>query len=151
MADVAAVYTLTTPGGTITLNSGGADQYFTSEVGGLDGAPIRAPIDPVPFGQGGIIHDFWRGPRHPTFEGVLLITSTRVMNSILAIRNDMEENLRVALESIQQANGTLAWTPLGEAARSLTVRNDIALDMRHVENYLLRSFAFGLVAGDPDW
>lgn len=151
MADIAATYTLTTPGGTIVFNNGALDQYYFTEIDGLDGVTLRTPIDPVPFGDGGIVHDFWEGPRHMTFEGVLLIQSVRIQNSILTIRNSMEEDLRVALASIKRADGTIAWTPLGEGARSLTVRNEIPLATRHIENYLLRSFTFGLVSADPDW
>jgi hypothetical protein len=151
VADVAVPFVLTTPGGTITFNDDSADQHYITEIGGLGSAPVRAPIDNVPFGDGGIVHNFWKGPRHITIEGVWLITSTRIMNSIVVIRNDMEEDLRAALESTLQANGTLAWTPQGQAARSLTVRQEIAMDTRHIENYNLRSFTFGLVAGDPDW
>jgi hypothetical protein len=142
---------LTTPGGTITFNSDASDQFYLTEVSGLDGVPLRTPVDPVPFGDGGIVHDFWEGPRHVLMEGVLLIESTRIQNSILTIRNDMEEDLRVALASIKRDDGTLAWTPLGQSSRTLTVRNEVQLEMRHIENYLLRSFTFGLIAAEPDW
>lgn len=151
MADVACVYTLTTPAGVITFNSGAADQFYTTEVGGLEDPPIRAPVDPLPFGDGGLVHDFWEGPRPITFEGVFLIQSTRIMNGILTLRNSMEESLRAAVASTLRADGTLAWTPLGQGARSLTVRRDVPLECRHVENYLLRSFTFGLIAASPNW
>lgn len=151
MSDVSVPYVLTTPGPDITFNDDSADQFYITEITGLGGVDLRTPIDPVPFGDGGIVHDFWEGPRHVVVEGVFLITSTITQSDILVIRNTMEENLRSALSEIKRADGTLAWTPAGQGARSLTVRNDIRLDCRHVENYLLRAFTFGLVAGDPDW
>lgn len=151
MSDVSVPYTLTTPGGTIVFNDDSADQFYLTETPGLGTPPIRAPIDPVPFGDGGILHTFWKGPRHVTLEGVFLITSSRVQNTILTIRNQMEESLITALESIIAANGTLAWTPLGLSGRSLTVRHDIPFEASHIEGYKLRAFTFGLVAADPDW
>ena len=151
MADVGVQYVLTTGGGTVYFNDDSADQIYITEVDGLGGAPIRAPIDEVPFGDGGIVHDFWKGPRHIIVDGVFLITSTRKQDSIVAIRNTFEEDLRAALESILQADGTFAWSPQGQGARSLTVRHDVQLDFGHDQNYQLETFHFGLVAGNPDW
>jgi hypothetical protein len=149
--DIGVQYTLTTPGGTINFNDGSANQYYLSTVGGLDGPTIRAPIDDRPQTDGGIVHDFFAGPRHITFEGVLLIQSTHIMNSVVQIRNTMEDNLRTAVVSLLRADGTLAWTPQGKSARSLTVRHDVPLDFTNIENYLLLQFHFGLVAANPYW
>lgn len=151
MADIGVAFTLTADGGTVVFNDGSADQLYLNEIGGLGGAPIRAPIDDVPFGDGGIVHDFWKGPRHIVADGVFLVTSTRNQDAIVAIRNGFEEDLRVALESCMAADATFAWTPQGEAARTLTVRHDVQLDFGHEQNYLLSTFHFGLVAADPDW
>ena len=151
MADVAVPYTLTTNGGNIDFNDGGADQFYITEIQGLGSAPVRAPIDNAPQAHGGLVHDFWKGPRHIIVEGIFLITSVPQGTLCQAIRNDMEEDLRTALESCLQADGTFAWTPLGQAARSLTVRHDVPLECPHQDNYLLRAFNFGLVAADPDW
>jgi hypothetical protein len=151
MADIAVVYTLTTPGGTITFNDGGADQFYITEIQGLGSAPIRTPIDNAPQAHGGLVHDFWKAARNIVVEGVFLITSVPQGTQCQALRNDMEEDLRAALESILQADGTLAWTPTGLTARSLTVRHSVPLECPHQDNYLLRAFNFGLVAADPDW
>lgn len=151
MADVGVTYTLTTGGGTVVFNDGSADQIYITEIQGLGGAPIRAPIDPVPYGDGGIVHSFWKGPRHVIVDGIFLITSTRVQDSVVQIRNDFEEDLRIALESCLSADATFTWTPQGQPERTLTVRNDVPVDFAHGENYLLVTFSFGLVAADPDW
>ncbi len=151
MADVGVAYVLTTPDGTVTFNDGTQDQFYISEIAGLGGTPVRAPVDPVPFGHGGIVHDFWEGPRYIVIDGAMLILSTRVGDEIVVIRNQMEETLRVALRSILGDDGTLEWTPQGQAARLLTVRHDSQLEFSHDQNYLLETFHFGLVAGDPDW
>lgn len=155
MPDVSCQYALVTPAGTLTFNDGSDDQFYIGEIPtGLAGAPIRAPQDPVAYGDGGRSYNFWKGARHILIEGVFLILSTRNMNGILRIRNDMEETLRVALDSISQTDadtGTLTWQPLGQSQRTLIVRNDIPLECVHDQNYLLRNFSFALVADDPAW
>lgn len=147
MPDVSCVYTLSgTPA--ITFNSGSADQYYIGEIPtGLAGAPITLPVDPVPFSDDSVSYQTWRRGRHITVEGIFLITSTRVMNNILAIRNDMEDDLRTCLESITgTGTATFAFTPLGQSASSLTVKNDVPLECLHDQGYLVRTFSFGLFA-----
>ena len=152
MADVGVQYMLTTSGGTVNFNDGSADQLYITKPFGLDGSPIRAPIDDVPFGHGGIVHPAWKGPRFIVIDGVMLITSTRQGNAIVEIRNDFEEVLRLALESIlAPVEGTLAWTPQGQSARSLDVNYNVQIDFDHEQNYQLETFHFGLVAANPDW
>ena len=155
MADLSAVYTLTTPGGTIIFNNGDLhtldDLYWITEIQGLDGVIIRAPVDNAPQSHGGIVHDFWKGPRHFTMEGVILVQSVPCSADHMEERNLMEEALRVALESTLQADATLQWTPAGQASRTLTVRNEIALEYTPQENYAVMGFTFGLIAEDPDW
>ena len=160
MPDLASPYTLTTPGGTILFNNegidlfnmvGGPDEYYISDIQGLDGAPIRAPVDNRPQTHGGLVHPFFMGPRRVTIEGSLMIRSTRVQNTMRLIRNDMERNLRIALQSILQADGTLSWTVPRQAATdsfSLLVRNEIMVEFRGIE---LKTFVFGLIAADPDY
>lgn len=158
MADVAVPFTLTTPGGTVLFNNTGTDdfnvpgpnEFYITEIDGLDGPAIRAPIDARPQADGAILHNFWKGGRNITITGALIIRSTRVMNSVVIARNTMEASLLAALESILQADGTLAWTPQGQGARSLTVRHHGAppLEFSGIE---VKTFIFGLVAANPDW
>lgn len=159
MPDVACPYTLVTPAGTITFNEGPLetypDQYWIQEIQGLSGAPVRAPIDDMPYGHGALGYNFWEGGRHIVIDGVFLITSERWGDAQIAIRNSMEEDLRVALRSIAALatdTGTLTWTPTGALApKVLTVRHDVQLECPHDQNYLVRNFHFGLFAADPDW
>jgi hypothetical protein len=155
VADLAAVYTLTTPGGTITFNNGDLhtldDLYWITQIQGLDGAPIRATIDDAPQAHGGLVHNFWKGARHVTMEGVILIQSVPLGAPCLEERNELEDDLRVALESLLQADGTLTWTPDGGSARSLTVRHDVPLEYTPQENYAVMGFTFGLVSANPDF
>lgn len=155
MADIIVPYTLTTPGPDITFNNGtlddGVDKYWLTSIQGLDGPAIRAPVDPVPFGDGGIVHTFWKGPRRVTFDGMLLLDPFTLVDC-QERRNDLAFNLQDALASIIAASGTLAWNPTGSVgAKSLTVYNEIPLDIRYSDNYLVSTFSFGLIseAADP--
>lgn len=156
MADVACPYTLATlSGGTIFFNDGSADQFYIQGITGLGTAPVRAPIDDVPYGDGSIGHNFWKGGRHITFEGVFLVTSVDCGAVQVGIWNDMEEALRVALESIAALTtdiGSLVWTPTGAlATNTLVVRHDVPLECPPDQNFTVRNFTFGLFAADPDW
>lgn len=151
MADVGVPYTLTTPGGMVIFNDDSLDQFYITEITGLGIPSLRTPIDNVPLGDGGLIHDFWKGPRHIGIEGILLIESTTIGDEIVDIRNEMELELTDALESILRNDGSFSFTPIGQGTRTFTVRHDIPLEFRHIENYLTEQFTFGLVAAEPDW
>src|SRR5574337_1424944 len=152
MADYVAVYTL----GSISFNNGTlfegstTDLYWIANITGLDGPTIRAPIDDVPFGDGGLIHTFWKGPRHVVIEGSLIVQSTD-QNGCQAVFNDMEDALKSELDSILDSAGTLSWTPAGGSAQSLSVYYEVPAVFAPTDNYRLRSFTFGLVspAADP--
>lgn len=154
MADVSTQYSLATGGGTITFNAGslgdGTDKYWLTSVTGLDGPAIRAPIDLVPFGDGGIIHTFWKGPRHPVFDGMLLIESSRSQTDCMMLRNDLVAALETALDSIITAAGTLTWTPAGQSALSLPVFNEVGFSVNYSDNYAVANFTFGLVSADAE-
>jgi len=155
LADLTVHYHLVTGAGTIVFNNGAlkslTDLYWIQSIQGLDGAPIRAPVDNVGFGDGGLVHTFWKGARRITFDGMIFIQSVGIGGDCRAPLNAMEEALRAATESILAVDGTLTWTPVGQSARSLTVRTEVPLDCQPQENYALRSFSFGLVAANPDW
>lgn len=155
MADVVAAYTLATPGGTIIFNNGtlgdATNKYWLTTVQGLDGPAIRAPVDLVPFGDGAILHTFRKGGRRPLFDGTLLIESNMSQSVCQLIRNQLAEALRLALNSIIAANGTLTWTPAGFALRTLTVRNEIPLDIRYEDDYRKATFSFGLISAAAEW
>jgi hypothetical protein len=151
VADVGVPYQLSTPASTVNFNDGGLDQFYITEVRGLGAPALRTPFDNVPLGDGGLIHDFWKGPRHIGVEGILLIQSTRLQDDVVVIRNDMEEELTDALESILRLDGSFSFTPQGLANRTFTVRYEVGLEFVHTDNYLTDAFTFGLIAGEPDW
>lgn len=146
MADVASTYTLVTPAGTVYFNDGATDEFFLTDTPGLDQAVVRNPTDLAPQTSGFIVHDRFEEGMRFQMVGILFIRSTRVQTTIRTIRNDMEAELKAALRSILSADGTLSWTPLGEAAVSLTVRQDIKVEFAYIDNYLNKSFTFGLVS-----
>lgn len=160
MADISVPYDLVTPVGTINFNDsgidqfnlvGGPDEYYITESTGLDGAPLRTPVDNRPQTHGGLVHPFFKGPRVITIEGAMFIRSTRIQNSVRIIRNDMEKALKDAVDSIIDADGTLSWTPeltSGPDPRTLTVRCNVPVEFRGIE---LKTFVFGLIAAEPEW
>src|SRR5262245_3181081 len=118
MADLSCVYELSTPSGSILFNDGDLrtedDLYWISEIEGLDGPSIRASVDNAPQTDGGLVHTFFKGPRQVTMQGAIVIQSVPFGAACLPVRNQMEADLRVALESILQADGLLVWTPEGQ-------------------------------------
>lgn len=159
MPDLVCSYAITTPLGSVVLNNGslgdGTDKYWISDIPeGLGTAPIRAPIDKIAFGDGARFHTFWKDGRSITFEGTFVVeTVPLASDGCQTVFNVMEESLRSALESIKDTDGTLTWTPSGLGARSLTVRfhGQPGLAVRPAENYLIRTFEFGVFAANPDW
>lgn len=154
MADLACEYLLATGGGNVTFNDGtlgdGTDKFWLTSIQGLDGPVIRAPVDVVPFGDGGIIHTFWKGPRRVVFDGMLLIESSRSQADCMEIRNDLAADLSAALDSIIQTAGTLSWTPAGQSGQSLSVFNEIGYSITYSDNYAVANFSFGLISAAAD-
>lgn len=155
MSDIAVVYTLTGPGGTIIFNNGAlktlTDLYYITNITGLDGPPLRTPISNRPVTDGGIVHTFYKGPRHIVIEGIILVQSVLTGNAIQAQRNIMEEDLMDCLDGIYQADGTLSWTPSGLSAKSLTVRQEVPVAYTYDNDFFVKTFSFGLVSEEPDF
>ena len=154
MPDIAVHTRWLAPTERSTFNDGGADQFYIQEIQGLVGVPVRTPIDEVPFGHGGISHNFWETGRPMIFDGLFLITSERSCDAEMAIRNQMEDDLRVALRSISSLvtdTGTLTWTPRGQGTNTLTVRCNVPPECIEDQGFLVRNFHFGLWADVPDW
>ncbi len=154
MADISTEYLLATSGGNITFNDGalgdGQDKYWLNSINGLDGPAIRAPVDLVPFGDGGIIHTFRKGPRRVVFDGMLLIESSNSQAECMALRNDLVADLEDALDAILTAAGTLSWTPAGQSGQSLAVFNEVGLDINYSDNFAVANFSFGLISAAAD-
>jgi hypothetical protein len=152
VADYSCLYVLTTPGPDITFNNGtfghGSldDLYWIDTIRGLDGPPLRVNLQDKPFGDGGIAQKSWKGPRHPVFEGRMIVQSVGLAGC-QAVFNTMEKNLREALEGIVPlTSGTLAWTPSGDSPHSLTVYYEQTLDVQPGDSYRTRIYSFGLLS-----
>jgi hypothetical protein len=140
--EVSALATLTTPAGTINFNAAG-DRFVFTKLDGLDGPELRVAIDNKSRQDGAVVHAIYAAAIHATCEGWVIVTNP-------ADRNDAELDLRNALQSIWQADGTFAVTQTGQGAKTLTVRNDAPLQTAIVSG-TLHSFTFGLVAANPVW
>jgi len=140
--EVSALATLATPGGTVNFNADG-DLYVFTRLDGFDSPELRVPIDNLSRQDGAVVHTIFAGAIHGTCEGWIIATDP-------STRNSAEASLRAALASIWAADGTFTVTETGQAAKSLTVRNDGPLQTAIVQG-TLHSFQFGLVAGNPVW
>jgi hypothetical protein len=75
---VTAFATLDYGPGTVDFHgsgSGVASGLVLTALDGIGQAPIRAPIDDAPQADGGLVHQFFYGPRHLTVEGFVLPVS----------------------------------------------------------------------------
>jgi hypothetical protein len=126
--------------------SGGgvASGLILTALDGIGQAPIRAPIDDAPQADGGLVHQFFYGPRHLTVEGFVLPVSYDTSHAA-TIWSTMD-TLQAALGAILRADGEFSWTPPGQTAHSLTVRCDVPVSF---SGSFQKTFIFGLVAADP--
>lgn len=150
MAEIGAPYTLVTDGGSVDFNTryswldgdGKVIEYFMTDVAGLDGNPsTRTPIEDYPITDGGLVFDFYEGPRHMTFTGYVLAPD-------VAGRNTLEDTLTTVCKAAQRSDGTLTYSPTGGSPKTWTVRCDV--QPSYPGQGVLKEFIFGLVAAVPD-
>ncbi len=136
---------LETPGGTIDFNDSSGDAYENdpTQCAGLGQAPLRVTIDDAPQTDGGIGHPVFRATRRITIGGTMIIRSSGTDSGIVSARTTMIDNLVAALESIENADGTLSWDSGG---KSLTVRCEIPFDPTGA---MEKAYLFGLYALNP--
>lgn len=135
---------LVTPWGTVNFNDTSAPTLLhdANQCSGLDMVPLRVQIDDKPVTDGGIVHAGYLSGRHIVLGGALWART-------IAERQDLEDNLAAALESIMDADGTYQWNIVTETTlymRSVTVRCEIGLG---VSGGYQKNYTFGLVAADP--
>ncbi len=149
MAEYSAPATLVTPGPTITFNAAsGNTLYLDPEMcSGLDGGPIRRTIEDAPMTDGALVFPSRKGGRHIVIGGWVHVTTGATESDYRTNREALVDNLRLALESIENADGTYTWTPIG-GARALTVQADIPVT---TNGAFQKKFVFGLIAADPTW
>lgn len=160
MADLCCTYTF----GSLTLNPAqvgeepAAGLYLDEEDGitGLDGAPIRAQIDPKGQADGGIVHTKRQGARIITFKGFVLTSEdTRDHRDTEEYREELmniQDTAIAALVAQLNTETNLAWTPAndpGGRTLSCTYGNEGG----HIQfggSMRDPTFTFVLVADDPN-
>ncbi len=151
MADTCCAYTVAG----LTINASSGDCLLTDfdegQILGLDGAPVRKQIDPQGQSDGGIVHPAFYGPRIIQFQGKVLIRSvTADAATYAAAVNTVESATVSALQGILNGGGTLAWTPNGGSAHSITVSYGTpGGEIQFTGNMIDRRFSFTLVAANP--
>lgn len=135
--------------GSLDFNTREPDEYFIKSIDGEDGIPVRAPIDMVPHGDGGIIHDFWDEPRHITVKGVITLDPALSGFDQIVQRNTMEDALIAACYAIRRSSTTWSRSRSGMGDQSLSVYCDMQPVFSDEGDG--RNFTFGLVAANPVW
>lgn len=125
-------------GASLKLNQGGVSgtttTIRTTAIRGLDGRPIRRTIWPQGASDGGILGTGRFGPRLIQVEGEVWVyqanelltpadaAKNAAMTFWLTQVNTLVDTWVAGLEAAINSNLTLAWTPTGLGADSLTVR-----------------------------
>lgn len=152
MADLCCVYSFA--GISINSTTPGADRLVLAEDGvtGLDGAPIRAELDDEGQSDGGIYFPRFLGPRIIAFKGFCHIQSVPVeMNTAYyTALNALEAGVTSALASKLNTPDTLAWTPTGGSAKSISCYyGSTGGELQFGGSMLEKTFEFTLVAYNP--
>ena len=153
MADTCCPYTIAG----LTINASSGDCLLTDfedgQILGLDGAPVRKQIDPEGQSSGGIVHPAFYGARIIQFQGKVLIRSVvagAASTAYAAAVNVVEAATVSALQGILNGGGTLAWTPTGGSAHSISVSYGVpGGEIQFTGNRVDRRFSFSLVAANP--
>ncbi len=142
--------------GSLTVNHASADCLHTDfeegQILGLDGAPVRRQIDPVGQASGGLYFPALYAHRIITFQGKVLIQSaaSEDRQAYVAAVNVVEAAARAALEAQLNSAGTLAWTPTGGSAHSISCYYGVpGGEFQTTGNMIDRSFTFQLFAPNP--
>lgn len=129
---------LVTPAGTLTFNDFASAYHYRLSEFAL-GKPMRKPVDPRPQASGALVFPGRRGGAYPVLEGLL-------RHDTLARRATMIDDVKALPAALEDADGTLRWTPTGKAQRQMTVQ---LLEDVIVRGGLFKEFHLALVASDP--
>jgi hypothetical protein len=137
--------TIETPAGNLVFNVYDAGGYFRlSDRSGGDAAALRNVIDNNPQRDGAAISDSFEGAVTEVFEGHIVFPDGN-----LTRRQEMEDELKTKLRSLTRDDGTVKWTPSGQAGRQRVGRRfDGPLIPK--EAGILPRFHFSMVYGDPN-
>lgn len=90
----------------------------------IEDPAIRTAIDNKAHKSGGIMHDFYRGPRYITLEALML-------GDTPSARETVSEYMRGAMNAIMQRDGLYLYKPSNAPTRFLTVRHYEAVKIAH--------------------
>lgn len=119
---------------------------------GLDGAPIRSQVDPRGQTHGGIVHPKLFAARIVTFTGWVDIRTVvdRQTAEYREALMTLQAAVIAALEAQLNTPATLAWTPEGQGAKSLSASYGTPGGEIKFEGPMIDcSFSFSLIAADP--
>ena len=115
-------------GASLKMNQSGVTTIVPTEITGLDGRPIRATILPNGAADGGDKLTAKFGPRLISVTGYILarsggdvITPVQNFTTYMTEVNTLIAAWISGLEAALNSTFTLAWTPTGGSAQSLTV------------------------------
>lgn len=131
---------LVTPARTLTFNSFTGD-YLRLRDFHL-GRPVRLSVENAPQTDGAILGTSRRGGLYPILRGQIVAATP-------AGRRVLEDDIEEALESIRDADGTLKFTPYGQAERQATVRLFEDAPIASSQGVRGREFQIMLVSSDP--
>jgi hypothetical protein len=145
VAEIGAPYTLSLGGTAIAFNTHFQFdyEYIMQDVAGLDGAPVRTPVEDKPVTDGGLVFDFYDAARHMTFTGLIDPGKAGVTQ-----RNTMEANLKTLCKAMKRQDGQLTYSPTGQTVQHFDVRCDV--QPTFPGQGVVKEFIFGLVAANPD-
>lgn len=156
MAEFGCPATLSTPSGSIDFNDfvgAGANGtiWLIQNIDGLDGEPLRAPMDDKAGADGAWLYEFFGSARHITVSGIMIPASTLSAWQQIQTRNQMEQSLRIKCRSMKGygVTGTWSWTPTGMGTYSVTVKCDVMPTFPG--EGIIKQFVFGLVSGDSSY
>lgn len=118
MSDICDIYTVAG----LTFNATSGDTVVLEDVIGLGGVPIRRTKPPQGQSDGAILLTSKKAHRIVTFRGFVLIRSEEFdtnPDGYRTAQRALMDSWRAALEAIDNASSTLAWT-----GHSLTVYRD---------------------------
>lgn len=151
MANPCAAYTLGSTG-LIVNGDETDDRLFTGNtangVQGLDGAQIRAPVDPQGVQDGLLVHEKFLGGREIVFSGEVQIVTAPYFDDVdayLLALEALEDSWRTGLETMLNTPFTLSWS-----SKSITVT--YGFEGAHLQfggTAIAPTFTFGLLAASP--
>lgn len=152
MADLCAIYSLSTPAGTLTINDTSITDCFIidseGQIEGLDDPEVRNVFKPRPQTDGAYVGPGFLSGFRITFNGLAIVRSADPYGDSAGYRTAMralESDMRTKLRSLLQSDGTLQW----EGNTLSNIRYDSRVEFGGT--MLKHRFVFGISSPNADW